>query len=146
MFCLFYWWRDTNTYGEKIHTTSVSDSCSRFHLFHSQANMELHVFEQLFFHKEMFYLYFWGFFVVCSVFLNVGANQWSGFMEECGVDEVHRRNFSRLRNIPFLVTANASDCGFYSDSAGITDVNTSQPFVTPVFGCIQYYSKDSILY
>ena len=126
----------------------MSDSYYRylFHLFRSQAKMKLHVFEQLFFHKEIFYLYFWGFFVVCSVFLNVGANQWSGFMEECGVDEAHRRNFSRLRNIPFLATTNASGCGFYSDSAGITDVNTSQPFVTPVFGCIQYYSKDSTLY
>ena len=36
----------------------VSDVCSRVHMFCSQAKLELHVFEQLFFHKEMFYLYF----------------------------------------------------------------------------------------
>ena len=144
MFCLFTDGERRTHADKNIHTTLVSDSCSRFHLFRSQAKMELHVFEQLFFHKEIFYLYFWGFFVVSSVFLSVGYNQWSGFLEGCGVDEAQHRNFSRLHNFPFLVTTNTSNCGFYSDSAGIPDVNTSQPFVAPVFGCIQYYSKHSV--
>ena len=137
-----------------MHVTLISDpfirrsyqihSFSRFHVFRSQAKRELHVFEQLFFHKEMFYLYFWVFFVVCAVFLNVGYNLWSGFLEECGVDEAHHHNFSRLQNVPSLVT-NSSNCGFYSDDAGITDdVNISHPFVAPVFQCIHYYSEHTI--
>ena len=107
------------------------------------------MFEQLFFHKEIFYLYFWILFVICSVFLNVGVNQWRSFLEGCGVDAAHQRNFSRLYNFPSFVkelpNANTSgNCWFYSDSAGIPDLNASRPFVTPVFECIEYYSEHTI--
>ena len=107
----------------------------------TQAKMQLHVFEQLFFHKNIFYLYFWSFFISFSVVLGVAWFQWLGFMEDCGFDTEFRLNSSRLQSAPIRVNEvpDEKGCWFYSENASVSTLNDT--FVTPLYECIYYYSK-----
>ena len=103
--------------------------------------MQLHVFEQLFFHNKIFYLYFWSFFVTISVLLNVSWYQWIGFMEDCGFDGSIVDNSSRFQSIPIRAkeVPDPNGCWFYSDNVSVANLNST--FVLPVFQCIHHYSK-----
>ena len=111
--------------------------------------MQLHTFEQLFFHEEKFYFYFLLFNTVVSCFLNVSWHLWLAHLNDCGASEDH--NVSRLENFPFRVktSVNGTDCWFFSYNASasqndVTIVDSSQQFVRTVFQCVEYYSKDVI--
>ena len=103
--------------------------------------MKLHTFEQRFFHTNVFYLYFWSFFVSFSVLLVVAWFQWIRFMGDCGVDARHRYNTSRLRSAPVHITDEPDEkgCWLYSDNASVASPNTT--FMAPAFQCIYYFSK-----
>ena len=45
--------------------------------------MELHVFEQAFFHKERLFFYFWSFFVIFTVMLRTSQRQYFRFESQC---------------------------------------------------------------
>ena len=101
--------------------------------------MQLHAFEQVFFHKHKFYLYFWGFYTIFVISTTVSYLQWEIFMKDCGFD-LDTHNVSRLLNAPTRVEVEPNDrCRFYNKS--VTAANSSEPFVLFTFECIFYYSK-----
>ena len=121
--------------------------------------MQLHTFEQLFFHEEKFYFYFLLLVVLLSCFLNVSWHLWLVHLRECRTSVDH--NVSRLENFPFRVktAVNGTDCLFFSYNASASQsdvaynasasqndvaVVDSQPFVRAVLQCVEYYSKDMI--
>ena len=113
--------------------------------------MHLHKFEQLFFKEEKFYFYFWLFFVLYSVYLNVSWHQWRGHLEDCGL-HFDRQNVLRLHNFPVRVKTevNGTICWFFSsehDRNATIWGNQSfvnQSFVKPAFQCTHYYSENAM--
>ena len=105
--------------------------------------MQLHAFEQVFFHKHKFYLYFWVFYTMFVLSATVSFHQWEAFMKDCKID-IYYHNTSRLLNVPMRVEVKPNDgCRFYNKS--VAAVNSSEPFVLSTFECIFYYSEN-ILY
>ena len=109
--------------------------------------MDLADFEQRFFHRHAFHLYFWTFFVIFAVILNVSLNQWTSFLEDdCGFQEFNDNNFSRFTSVPTRANdvRDENGCWFYSDN--VTDSSSSNETVDrAAFECIYYYSQHGIL-
>ena len=107
-----------------------------------QAKMDLHVFEQIFFHQYPFHLYFWTFYVVFAVLVTVSWYQWVGFLASCDVKEKMIDNVTRYVTFPMRanMTKPTSGCWYYADNAS-TFLNTSDGVDRPDYACVVYFSK-----
>ena len=101
-----------------------------------QAKMRLHAFEQHFFQAEAFHLYFWVFYVVFAVALDVSSIQWKDFKRSC--TPVRRNISSNIIGVPTLVSGGEDEngCWWYNASM-VTHINSS----VHVFKCVQYYAE-----
>ena len=113
--------------------------------------MRLHTFEQLFFHEEKFYFYFWLFYVLITAFYNVSWHQWLGYLEDCGIS-YRGLNFTTLNSLPtqVMTVVNGTECWFFSLNTSVLHRNVTFSdndfFVQLLPQCVQYfyYGNDTV--